>query len=134
MKITHFRDLNVWQDAMLLAKLVYGLAASFPRKERYGMCSQMQRAAVSIASNIAEGNARQSRREYARFVSIASGSAAELQTLLLLSQDLELAEKQSLDDCLVLCERVSKMLYRLQQSLMSPADGRSPVPGPRSRN
>ena len=134
MKVTHFRDLNVWQDAMSLAKSVYGLAASFPREERYGMCSQMQRAAVSIASNIAEGNARQSRREYIRFVSIASGSAAELQTQLLLSQDLELAGKQNLDDCLVLCERVSKMLYRLQQSLMPPAGDRSPVPGPRSRN
>ena len=134
MKITHFRDLNVWRDAMSLAKSVYGLATSFPREERYGMCSQMQRAAVSIASNIAEGNARSSRREYARFVSIASGSAAELQTQLLLSQDLELADKQGFDGCLVLCERVSKMLYRLQQSLVPSVDDRSPVPGPRSRS
>jgi carbamoyl-phosphate synthase large subunit len=134
MSASHFRELNVWQDAMELAKRVYQLTSTFPREERYGLCSQMQRAAVSIPSNIAEGNARTSRKDYARFVSLAAGSAAELQTQLLLSQELEMVDRESVDRCLALCERVSKMLYRLQQSLMHPDGGRAhPVPGPRSQ-
>ncbi len=135
MSVSHFRELNVWQDAMVLAKRIYQLTARLPREERYGLCSQMQRAAVSIPSNIAEGNARNSRKDYARFVSLASGSAAELQTQLLLSRDLEMGDGESVNDCLILCERISKMLYRLQQSLGRPlGDHRSPVPGPRSRS
>ena len=118
---------------MRLAKIVYGITALFPRVERFGLSSQMQRAAVSIPSNIAEGNARQSRRDYARFIAMASGSAAELQTQLLLAQDLELAKIEAVTPGLELCERVSKMLYRLQQSLARDAVDRSPVPGPRSR-
>jgi len=133
MSATHFRELNVWQDAMQLAKSVYRLTEAFPREERYGLCSQMQRATVSIPSNIAEGNARQSRRDYARFIAIASGSAAELQTQLLLAQELSLADTNELAERLDLCERVSKMLYRLQQSLTRDAADRSPVPGPWSR-
>jgi four helix bundle protein len=133
MTATHFRELNVWQDAMRLAKLVYVIAASFPREERFGLASQIQRAAVSIPSNIAEGNARQSRRDYARFVSMASGSVAELQTQLLLARDLGISGSADLVEGLSLCEQVSKMLYRLQQSLMRDNGPRSPVPGPRSR-
>jgi carbamoyl-phosphate synthase large subunit len=134
MSASHFRELNnVWQDAMELAKRVYQLTSTFPREERYGLCSQMQRAAVSIPSNIAEGNARSSRKDYARLVSLAAGSAAELQTQLLLSQELEMADREPVAGCLALCERVSKMLYRLQQSLMHPDGARAqPVPGPRS--
>ena len=133
MSVTHFRELNVWQEAMRLAKSVYKLTASFLRDERFGLSAQIQRAAVSIPSNIAEGNARNSRRDYARFVSMASGSAAELQTQLLLARDLELADVQSVEDCLAVCEQVSKMLYRLQQALLAGEENRSPVPGPRSR-
>jgi four helix bundle protein len=117
---------------MRLAKLVYAITASFPREEGFGLASQIQRSAVSIPSNIAEGNARQSRRDYARFVSMAADSAAELQTQLLLTQELGVSESADLVEGLALCEQVSKMLYRLQQSLMR--DSRwSPVPGPRSR-
>jgi len=131
--VTHFRDLDFWQDAMRLAKLVYAITTSFPRHERFGLVSQIRRAAVSIPSNIAEGNARQSRRDYARFVSMASGSAAELQTQLLLARDLGIPDGADLAEGLAICEQVSKMLYRLQQSLMRDNFDRSPVPGPRSR-
>ena len=133
MNVTHFRELNVWQHSMRLAKAVYQLTVKFPREERFGLSAQLQRAAVSIPSNIAEGNARQSRRDYARFVSMASGSVAELQTQLMLANDLELADALSVEDCLATCEQVSKMLYRLQQALLAGGDNRSPVPGPRSR-
>ncbi|MGH8124874.1 MAG: four helix bundle protein [Rhodanobacteraceae bacterium] len=118
---------------MRLAKAIYTLTAAFPREERFGLAAQMQRAAVSIPSNIAEGNARHSRRDYARFVSMASGSTAELQTQLLLTKDLEFADPAEIAHGLELCEQVSKMLYRLQQSLLRDAEGRSPVPGPESR-
>jgi four helix bundle protein len=133
MSVTHFRELNVWQDAMRLAKAIYTLTAAFPREERFGLAAQMQRAAVSIPSNIAEGNASHSRRDYARFVSMASGSTAELQTQLLLAKDLGFADPAEIARGLELCEQVSKMLYRLQQSLLRDPEGRSLVPGPRSQ-
>jgi len=132
--LTHFRDLDVWQVAMTLTRSVYELTAAFPREERYGLASQLQRAAVSVPSNIAEGNARHSRREYARFLSIASGSVAEVQTQLLLTEELGLNDNDSVKPVLELAERVSKMLYRLQQSLGSFANDGSRVPGPGSRS
>ena len=67
MSPSHFRELDVWQVSMSLAKLVYRLTSNFPREERYGLTSQLQRSAVSIPSNIAEGNARSGMRDYARF-------------------------------------------------------------------
>ncbi len=75
--IESYRDLRVWQGAMDLCVAVYKASASFPSSEIYGLTSQMRRAAVSIPSNIAEGH-RRSRADYARFVSIARGSAAEI--------------------------------------------------------
>ena len=134
MSVTHFRDLDVWRVAMALTRSVYELTAVFPREERYGLASQLQRAAVSVPSNIAEGNARHSRREYARFVSIASGSVAEVQTQLLLTEDLGLVDGVAVEPALELAERVSQMLYRLQQSLGSFANDGSRVPGPGSRS
>jgi len=131
MRATHFRELDVWRLAMQLARLVYELAANFPRDERFGLSAQVQRAAISIPSNIAEGNARKHRREYAHFISIASGSAAELQTQLQLAIDLAIADASSVAPVLDVAERVGQMLYRLHQSLT--ADGGSRVPGPGSR-
>ncbi|MDR0181768.1 four helix bundle protein [Lysobacter arvi] len=133
MSVTHFRELDVWNASMSLAKAVYSLVAQFPREERYGLSSQLQRAAVSIPSNIAEGNARATTRDYARFVSQACGSAAELQTQLLLAAELELGTRAQIEQSLDLCERVSKMLRRLHQSLIAKLDHGSPVPGPQSR-
>ena len=133
MSATHFRELEVWRLAMQLAKDVYELTATFPREERYGLASQLQRAAVSIPSNLAEGNARQSLRDYARFVSIACGSAAELQTQLQLAADLALADPGKVAAILDTSESVSRMLYRLHQALAAKLEPRSPVPGPRSR-
>jgi four helix bundle protein len=72
--------LHVWQDAMQLVEAVYEFSANFPDTERFGLTPQIRRAAVSIASNIAEGAARRSRQEYQRFLSIARGSLSELDT------------------------------------------------------
>ncbi len=82
--IRSFRDLRVWQVAMDLVEQVYLLTRRFPKHELYGLASQMQRAAVSIPSNIAEGYERDSDAEIARFLTIAKGSAGELRTQILI--------------------------------------------------
>lgn len=88
-KAKHYKDLLVWQKGMSLAKGVYGLTARFPADERFGLISQMRRAAVSVPSNIAEEQARHGTREFLQFLSHASGSLAELETQLLLSLDMK---------------------------------------------
>ena len=133
MSPTHFRELDVWRLAMDLTSSVYRLTADFPKEERYGLAAQLQRSAVSIPSNIAEGNARQSIRDYARFVSIACGSLAELQTQLQLAIDLGLSVGDTAATVLEKSESVGRMLYRLHQALIAKIEARSPVPGPRSR-
>jgi four helix bundle protein len=80
MSIRSFRDLEVWQRAMDLAAEVFAASANFPKSEQYGLTSQMRRSAVSVPSNIAEGHARKSTREFLHFLSIALGSVAEVQT------------------------------------------------------
>ena len=131
---THFRDLDVWQVSMGLVKAVYALTADMPSSERYGLASQLQRAAVSVPSNIAEGNARGFGRDYLRFLSIASGSVAEVQTQLLLTVELGLVAEDAVGPAMALAERVSQMLYRMKQSLRSSLDDAgSRVPGPGSR-
>lgn len=134
MSISHYRELEVWRAAMALAKQVYELTADFPRDERFGLTAQIQRSAVSIPSNIAEGNARRSTKDYARFVSMALGSCAELQTQLLLSGELALGEDGPRDCAIELCDRVGQMLQRLHQSLIRRLGAESPVPSPESRS
>ena len=80
MSIISYRDLRVWQAGIDLVEQVYRVTLEFPRREMFGLASQMQRAAVSIPSNIAEGHIRQHSREYLQHVAIAHGSLAELQT------------------------------------------------------
>jgi len=87
MKRKH-HDLQVWQLGMKLVKDVYAMTGGFPDAEKFGLCSQMQRAAVSIPSNIAEGAARTGNREFLHFLSIARGSLCELETQLMISKEL----------------------------------------------
>lgn len=88
MAIQSFRDLTVWQKALDLTEDIYGLCKELPKTEQYGLISQMQRAAVSIPSNIAEGCQRNNRNEFKQFCGIAYGSAAELETQLLIAERL----------------------------------------------
>ena len=92
---TSFRDLRVWNKSMDLATMIYSISAGFPKSEIYGLSSQMRRAAVSIASNIAEGSARGTKKDFKQFVAIARGSNYELQTQPLLAKRLEYTEIQS---------------------------------------
>jgi four helix bundle protein len=85
-----YRDLVVWQKGIELAKVVYSLTQKFPPAEKFGLTSQMRRAAVSIPSNIAEGNARQSRRDYVHYLIVARGSLAELDTQLVIARELKM--------------------------------------------
>ena len=82
MKIASFRELRVWQAGMALVEDVYRLTAECPRSEVYGLASQMQRAAVSVPANIAEGHTRSYTREYLHYIAMAHGSLAELETQL----------------------------------------------------
>ena len=87
MKRKH-HDLHVWQEARLLVKDIYTLTKQFPREEIYGLTSQMRRASVSVPSNISEGAARTSKKEFLQFLSIARGSLSELETQVILTTDL----------------------------------------------
>lgn len=92
-----FRDLIAWQKGFALAKRVYELTRGFPREERFGLTAQIRRAAVSVPSNIAEGYNRGTRPDYIRFLWMANGSVAELETQLLLAADLGYARPDALD-------------------------------------
>jgi four helix bundle protein len=112
-----YRELHVWQRSIQLATAVYRLAASFPRDEVYGLSSQMKRAAVSVASNIAEGYGRLSAGEYKQFLGIARGSTLELQTQFEIARALEIGNGTRLDEAEALSEEVSKMLYSMIDKL-----------------
>jgi four helix bundle protein len=111
------KDLDVWQAAIDLAKVTYRLTSNFPREEQYGLVSQMRRSAVSVASNIAEGAARQGEKEFVQFLYMALGSASELDTQLEIAMGVGLAEKR------VVCElqdnvgAVARMLQGLIRSV-----------------
>lgn len=87
MQLQSYKELIVWQKSIQLVKIIYVITKQFPKSEIYSLASQMQRAAISIPSNIAEGWARNHKLEFARFLSIAYASAAELETQLIIAKD-----------------------------------------------
>lgn len=111
MKINSHKELLVWKKSMQLVKILYLLTEQFPKDELYGLCSQMQRAAVAIPSNIAEGYLRGHRKEYVQFLSIALGSAAELETQLLICKSLPKFSKINFSEAESLVTEIMKMLY-----------------------
>jgi four helix bundle protein len=118
-KPKHYKELLVWQKGMSLAKMVYRLTVRFPTEERYGLTSQMRRAAVSIPSNIAEGQARRGTNEFLQFLSVAEGSLAELDTQLSLSVELGFAQEADVDPALKEIDELQKMLVALKRKLSS---------------
>ena len=117
MEVKSFRDLAVWQKAMELTSVVYQVTAELPADERFGLVSQPRRAAVSVPANIAEGHRRSSTKEYLRFLSIAAGSLAELETLLELASGLYSVRTTSQGEVVGLADEVGKMLRAIQQRL-----------------
>lgn len=118
-----FKDLIVWQKAMALAKEIYTLVKNLPKEEMYALSNQMRRAAVSIPSNIAEGQGRTSPKEFAQFLSIANGSKAELETQLLLCIDLGYIEKRDTIIAAGLIDEIGKILYAMRKKLQQRAAG-----------
>ena len=131
-KPRHYKELLVWQKGMVLAKMVYVLTQRFPMDERFGLTSQLRRAAVSVPSNIAEGQARHGTGEFLQFLSHAEGSLAEIETQLLLSVDLGFCKRTDVESPLNETDQLQKMLVALRRSLVSPrsplATRHSPLP------
>jgi len=117
MVIETYRDLDVWKTAMELGVATYRLAAQFPDRERYGLTSQIQRAAVSVPANIAEGYGRGHRAEYTHHLYIARGSLLELETHLELSVRLGYQSREAAASAQELISRVGMMLNKLLQAL-----------------
>ena len=112
-----YRDLIVWQKSMDLSQMIYRHTISLPKEEMYGLTSQMRRAAVSISANIAEGQARNSTGEFLQSLGIAKGSLAELETLIILSQNMNFLTQEDSTSLLSLSAEINKMLHALQKSL-----------------
>ncbi len=115
--VQSFRDLLVWQRSIQLATAVYRLTRDFPREELYGLTSQMMRAAVSIASNIAEDQGRLSTGEFRQFLGMARGSSFELQTQLEVTRSLGLGSAKSIDEAEALSLEVTKMINGILKAL-----------------
>jgi len=115
--IKSHRDLLVWQKAMQLVTACYELTRSFPDRERFGLSSQLQRAAVSVPANVAEGNARRSKPSYLNHLSIATGSLAEVETHILIAINLGYIEEVQVESTLNQLEEVRRMLAGLIRSL-----------------
>jgi four helix bundle protein len=113
----HFRELIVWRKAMQLAEAVYSVTQPLPPEEKFGLSRQLRRAAVSIPSNIAEGHERRSRADYRRFITMACGSLAEVETQLELAQRLHQPDAASLQVALDLCDETGRLLRAIERGL-----------------
>ena len=112
-----FRDLKVWKKAIDLSVSVYDYTGEFPGSELYGLSSQMRRASVSVASNIAEGSARGTKRDFRQFVKLARGSNCELQTQLVIAGQLGYGDRGKGEKLEALSQEIGKMLSGLSKYL-----------------
>ncbi len=128
--MTGYRDLAVWQRAMDFVLDVYSITAAYPQSERFGLVSQTQRSAVSVAANIAEGRGRGTTREFHRFVGIALGSLAELETHILIGERLKYLSATDTQRLLRESDQITRMLGALKRSLRAKLDAplKSPPP------
>ena len=128
--VRSYRDLQVWQKAMDLVDGVCDVAGQLPGTERYGMSTQLRRAAVSVPANIAEGHASAHTKQYLRHLSIALGSLAEIETLLLIAQRRAYITETMVQTMLDLAAEIGRMLRGLQKSLqrkLQPAPSPQPL-------
>ena len=102
------KELDVWKSSMLLAELVYKQTKDFPKHEQFGMTSQIRRAAISVPTNIAEGSARKGNKEFIQFLHISLGSLSELETLIILSQNIDYISEENKNELLELLTNCSK--------------------------
>jgi len=116
-RINSYKDLIVWQKAIDVVADTYAIARKFPTFENFGLCSQMQRAAVSIAANIAEGHGRGTRTDYAHFLDMSNGSVAELETLLTIAKRLSYCTEEQCSRIEGRLGEIGKMLSALRAKL-----------------
>lgn len=121
--VTNYRDLQVWRRALDWAESIYHATARWPKDERFGLISQIRRATVSVASNIAEGAARRSTGEFIQFVGMARGSLAEAETQLLLAERLGYLSELDARRLLTVAGEISRMLVSLSGSLVRRKSG-----------
>jgi four helix bundle protein len=118
--VKDYKDLLIWQKGIGLAKFIYsatGKQANFPAEERFGLVSQMRRAAVSVPSNIAEGQARNSAKDFARFLYMSKGSLAELDTQLTIAHELGFITKNKFEDIKIKIDELQRMIFSLVNRL-----------------
>ncbi|MFH1546571.1 MAG: four helix bundle protein [Patescibacteria group bacterium] len=120
--MANFRKLLVWQKAMELVMEIYQVTESFSEKEKFGLISQMRRAAVSIPSNISEGCERGTNKDFASFLVFARSSAAELETQVLISHSLKFLEKAKAENLLEKIIEIKKMLFALRKKILQTAN------------
>jgi four helix bundle protein len=116
-RASSYKDLIVWQKSIQVVTTVYRLTANFPVDERFGLISQMRRAAVSVPSNIAEGQARRTTPDFIRFISTAEGSLAELDTQIVISIELNYCSSEAAKELYGLVDEIRRMLNALRRSL-----------------
>lgn len=116
-KVLHYRQLKVWQQSLAISKQLYQLTEDFPKREWFGLAGQMRRAAVSIPSNIAEGNARHTKKDYRHFIAIALGSTAELETQIALCIELHYLKEGDANTLLSQLDEVGRMLRSIHKKL-----------------
>ena len=114
-----YKDLIVWQKSIEFAKIIYRLTRTYPLEERFGLVAQMRRAAVSIPSNLAEGQARHTTGEFIQFISHAEGSVAEVDTQLILSIELKFCSETNAESAFGLISELRKMLNVLRRTLIA---------------
>jgi len=115
--MNNFKELNIWKDAMLIAKNIFVVTKQFPSDERFGLVSQINRSVVSIPSNIAEGCGRSSKKEFHHFLAIALGSSYELETQLMLAESFGYISAEKLNELQVEITKNQKMTVKLMESV-----------------
>jgi len=126
--IRSFRDLRIWQVAMVLAERVYTMSRDFPKDETYGLRAQLRRAVISVPSNIAEGHTRSHTKEYLNHLSIAQGSLAETQCQLEIAMRLGYVASRQIQEILEMCEVLAKQMHSLRNALLKKVSVPSPQP------
>jgi len=109
----NFREYDIWKSGIQITRDVYKITEKFPASEKFGLISQIQRAAVSIPSNIAEGSARRTEKDFAQFLRIAMGSSFELETQLIVAQELDWIEEKELNDFVERLHLLQKQINHL---------------------
>ena len=118
-KASSYKDLIAWQKGILLVKHKYKLTSIFPGEEKFGLISQLRRAAVSVPSNIAEGQARRTTGDFIHFISNAEGSVAEVETQLIIAVELSFCSQAQAETCFSVNDELRRMLNALRRSLES---------------